>query len=165
MRNGDIALYILNLTARWGCFQLQAVNAVLRKKLTSIILLESDRVLEPVLMLWRAELSVTLSVLESRFPGYLVAILNYLYLLFTVAWWVDWLYRHAGNKEHIAHLWQQGHNSKFVILHEKGLKVLKCYSFVWVQRRQNCSPAASFANCVMTLYLLKVHLQTFFLYQ
>jgi hypothetical protein len=31
----------------------------------------------------------------------------------------------------------------------------------WVQRRHNCSPEASFANCVMTLYLLKVHLQTF----
>ena len=30
-----------------------------------------------------------------------------------------------------------------------------------MQRRHNCSPAASFANCVMTLYLLKVHLQTF----
>jgi hypothetical protein len=30
-----------------------------------------------------------------------------------------------------------------------------------VQRRHNCSPAASFANCFMTLYLLKVHLQTF----
>jgi len=30
-----------------------------------------------------------------------------------------------------------------------------------VQRRHNCSPAASFVNCVMTLYLLKVHLQTF----
>ena len=41
------------------------------------------------------------------------------------------------------------------------LKVLKCYNFLWVQRRHNCSPAASFANCVMTLYLLKVHLQTF----
>jgi len=27
--------------------------------------------------------------------------------------------------------------------------------------RTNCFPAASFANCVMTLYLLKVHLQTF----
>jgi len=25
----------------------------------------------------------------------------------------------------------------------------------------NCSPAVSFANCVMTLYLLQVHLQTF----
>jgi hypothetical protein len=44
---------------------------------------------------------------------------------------------------------------------EKFLKVLKCYSFLWVQRRHNCSPAASFANCVMTLYMLKVHLQTF----
>jgi hypothetical protein len=30
-----------------------------------------------------------------------------------------------------------------------------------VQRRHNCSPAASFTNCVMTLYLLNVHLQTF----
>ena len=52
------------------------------------------------------------------------------------------------------------HNSKFVIFQEKLLKVLKCYTFLWV-RRHNCSPAASFANCVMTLYLLKVHLQTF----
>jgi len=38
---------------------------------------------------------------------------------------------------------------------ERLLKVLKCYNFLWVQRRHNCSPAASFANCVMTLYLLK----------
>ena len=53
------------------------------------------------------------------------------------------------------------HNSKFVIFQEKPLKVLKCYNFLWVQRRHNCSPAASFANCVMTLKLLKVHLQTF----
>ena len=60
-----------------------------------------------------------------------------------------------------AHLRQQCHNSKFVIFQEKRLKVLKCYSFLWVQRRHNCSPAASFANCVITLYLLKVHLQTF----
>jgi hypothetical protein len=30
-----------------------------------------------------------------------------------------------------------------------------------VQRRHNCSQAASSANCAMTLYLLKVHLQTF----
>ena len=28
-------------------------------------------------------------------------------------------------------------------------------------RRQNCSPAASFTNCVMTLHLLKMHLLTF----
>ena len=41
------------------------------------------------------------------------------------------------------------------------LKGLKCYNFLWVQSRQNCFPAASFANYVMTLYLLKVHLQTF----
>jgi hypothetical protein len=35
------------------------------------------------------------------------------------------------------------------------------HNLLWVQRRHNCSPAASFANCVMTLYLLKVHLETF----
>ena len=56
---------------------------------------------------------------------------------------------------------QQCHNTKSVIFREKLLKVLKCYNFVWVQRRRTCSPAASFANCVMTLRLLKVHLQTF----
>jgi hypothetical protein len=56
---------------------------------------------------------------------------------------------------------QHCHNSKGVIFQEKFLKVLKCYNFLRVQRRHNCSSAASFANCVMTLYLLKVHLQTF----
>ena len=61
----------------------------------------------------------------------------------------------------VAHLRQQGNNSKFMIFQERLLKVLKCYNFLWVQRRHNCSPAASFANCVMTLYLLKVHMQTF----
>ena len=60
-----------------------------------------------------------------------------------------------------AHLPQQCHNPKSVIFQERLLKVLKCYNFLWVQRRHNCSPAASFANCDMTLYLLKVHLQTF----
>ena len=55
---------------------------------------------------------------------------------------------------------QECHNSKCLIFQERLLKVLKCYNFLWVQRRHNCSPAASFANCVMTLYLLKVHLQT-----
>ena len=52
-------------------------------------------------------------------------------------------------------------HSKFVIFQEKHLKVLKCYNFLWVQRRHNCSPAASFVNCVMALYLLKVHLEKF----
>ena len=61
----------------------------------------------------------------------------------------------------ICTLRQKCHTSKFVILQDKRLKLLKCYNFLWVQRRHNCSPAASFANCVMTLYLLKVHLQTF----
>ena len=58
----------------------------------------------------------------------------------------------AGHMAHTAHLRQECHNSKFVILQEKLLRVLKCY---------NCSPAVSLANCVMTLCLLKVHLQTF----
>jgi hypothetical protein len=61
----------------------------------------------------------------------------------------------------IAHLRHESHNSKFVIFQEKLSNVLKCYNFQWVQRRHNCSPAASFANCVMSLYLLTVHLQTF----
>ena len=52
------------------------------------------------------------------------------------------------------------------IFHGKSLKILKCYNFVRVQRRHNCSPAASFVNCVMTLYLLKKCIcRRFFLYQ
>ena len=47
------------------------------------------------------------------------------------------------------------------IFQEERLEVLKCFTFLWVQRRHNCSPVASFTNCVMTIYLLKVHLQTF----
>jgi len=39
-------------------------------------------------------------------------------------------------------------------------KGLKFYNFLWVQRRHDCSQAASFANCVITLNQLKVHLQT-----
>jgi len=62
---------------------------------------------------------------------------------------------------HVAHLWQQCHKSKCVIFQERLLKILKCYNFIRVQRWHNCSLAASFANCVMTLYLLKVHLKTF----
>ena len=65
------------------------------------------------------------------------------------------------NGEHIVHLRQECHNSKFVIFQEKLFKILKCYNFLWVQRRHNCCPAASFANCFLTLHLLKVHLQTF----
>ena len=64
-------------------------------------------------------------------------------------------------EEHVAHLRQHCHNSKFVIFQEKLLKGLKCCNVLWVQRPRSCSPAASFANCVMTLYLLKVYLQTF----
>ena len=61
----------------------------------------------------------------------------------------------------IAHTQQQCHNSKFAIFHAKLLKVLKCCNFLWARRRHDCSPAASSANCVMTLYLLKVHQQMF----
>ena len=63
--------------------------------------------------------------------------------------------------QHIARLRQEYHNSKSVIFQEKLLKVLKCYTFLGVQQRCNCSPAASFVYCVMTPHLLKVHLQTF----
>jgi hypothetical protein len=58
-------------------------------------------------------------------------------------------------------LQQQFHSWKCVIFQERLLKFLKCYNFLWVQRQHNCSPVASFANCVMTLYLLRLHLQTF----
>ena len=44
---------------------------------------------------------------------------------------------------------------KIWIFQEKRLKVLKCCNFLWVQRRHNCSPAASFTNCVMTFYYIK----------
>jgi len=50
---------------------------------------------------------------------------------------------------------QQCHNSKYVIFQVRFLNVLKCCNFLWVQRRHSCSPAASFTNCVMTLYLFK----------
>ena len=52
-------------------------------------------------------------------------------------------------------------NSKFVIFQKEHLKDLNCYTIMWVRQRNDCSPAANFANCVMTLYLLKVHLQMF----
>jgi len=50
--------------------------------------------------------------------------------------------------------------SQLKIFQAKRFKGLKCYTFLWVQLRHNCSPAASFTKCVMILYLLKVHLQT-----
>ena len=62
---------------------------------------------------------------------------------------------------HIVHLRQQCHNTKLVIFQEKGLNVLKCYTFLWAQRQHNCSPEASFTICFMTLYLLKVHLKMY----
>ena len=36
------------------------------------------------------------------------------------------------------------------------------YNYLWVQRRHNCSPAASFTNCIMTLHLLKSASGNFF---
>jgi hypothetical protein len=62
---------------------------------------------------------------------------------------------------YVAHLRQECHNSKLLFFQEKCLKGLKCYTFLWMQWRHNCSPVASFTNCVMSLYLFKVHLQTF----
>ena len=64
-------------------------------------------------------------------------------------------------RDHIAHLQQHCHNSKSVNFLERLLNVLKCYNFLWMQWRHNCCPVASFADCVTTLYLLKVHLQMF----
>ena len=74
-----------------------------------------------------------------------------------------WNRQSVPKRRHIAHLRQEYHNSKFVIFffQEKLLNTLKCCNFLWVRRRHNCSPAASFANCIMTLYLLQVDLQTF----
>jgi hypothetical protein len=80
-----------------------------------------------------------------------------------VPWDCKWHHSHInsiGNR-HITHLRQKCHNTKCVIFQKILLKDLKCYNFLLVQQRRNCSPAASFANCLMTLYLLKVHLQTF----
>jgi len=71
------------------------------------------------------------------------------------------LYSAKNKVTYFAHLRKQCHNSKFVIFQEKLLKVLKCYNFLWVQWQHNCSSVASFTNCNMTLYLLKVHLHTF----
>jgi len=47
-----------------------------------------------------------------------------------------------------------------VIFQDRLLKFLKCYDSMSATTT-NCSPAASFADCVMTPYLFKVHLQTF----
>jgi len=57
----------------------------------------------------------------------------------------------ASGRDHIAHLRQQCHNSKLVIFHKKCLTVLKCYTLLWVQRRHNCSPAASFTTALWHL--------------
>jgi len=43
----------------------------------------------------------------------------------------------------------------------ENFKSFRCYHILLVQRIHNCSSAASLTNCIMTLYLLKVHLQTF----
>ena len=76
-------------------------------------------------------------------------------------WWLLIVRCQGWTDQHITHLRQQCHISKCVIFQERLLKVLKCYNFLWVQRWHNCSSAASFANRVMTLCLLKTHLPTF----
>jgi len=48
----------------------------------------------------------------------------------------------------IAQLRQQCYNPKCAIFLVRILKVLKCYNFPWVQRRQNCSPAASLQTAI-----------------
>ena len=89
--------------------------------------------------------STTLSALPQEF-GWLKDCFMYAYIYIYI---------------YIAHLRQGCHKSKCVTFQEKLLKVVKCYKFLWVKRRHDCPPAASFANRVMTLNLLKVHLQTF----
>jgi len=48
-----------------------------------------------------------------------------------------------GAYQYITHLRQQCHNSKCVIFQERLLNVLKCYNFLWVQRRHICCSAAN----------------------
>jgi len=50
---------------------------------------------------------------------------------------------------------QQCHNSKLVIFQEKCLKVLKCNTFLWVQRRHSCSPAAAFKKLLYSTIPVK----------
>ena len=60
-------------------------------------------------------------------------------------------------RTHISHLRQRCHNSKFVIFQEKCLKVLKCYNFC--ERNDDTTALQRrVLQTVMTLYLLKVHL-------
>ena len=72
-----------------------------------------------------------------------------------------YIYIYTRERVFIAHMPQTVSQLKMCDPSGETCKGLKCYNFIWVQRRHNCSPAASFANCVMTLYLLKMHLQTF----
>jgi len=65
------------------------------------------------------------------------------------------------DEEYNVHLRQQCHNSRCVIFQEGHLKALKCYNFLCVKQWHNCSPAASFANCLVILCLLKVYLPKF----
>jgi len=74
-------------------------------------------------------------------------------------WYLDQLWSFSTNRSFPTTLSQLKICDFF--FQERLLKVLKCHNFLWVQRRHNLSPAASVANCVMKLYLLEVHLQTF----
>jgi hypothetical protein len=65
---------------------------------------------------------------------------------------------------HIAHLRKQCHNSKSVIFQEKCLKVLKVLFSAMNTSTQLLSSGEFCKLRYDTLYLLKVHLQTF-LYQ
>ena len=61
---------------------------------------------------------------------------------------------------HIAHLRQQRHISKSVILQDKLLKVWSAIIFYECNEDTTALQRRVFANCVMTLQLLKVRLQT-----
>jgi len=110
------------------------------------------------------------AIVENLFIlWYFLILSDYLYkwhVLYPVGYNPLWIYR-ARNKLNLIELFtyrtprRTVSQLKICDLQEKLLKVLKCYNFLWVQQQHNCSAEASFANCVMTLYLLKVHLQTF----
>jgi len=55
----------------------------------------------------------------------------------------------------IAHLSQQRHKSKFVILQEKPLKVLKCYNFLWVTKTTQLLSSSEFCKLLYDIIPVK----------
>jgi hypothetical protein len=64
-------------------------------------------------------------------------------------------------KAYIAHLRQECHNSKLVIIRRNFSRFWSAIIFYECNEDTTALQRRVFANCVMTLYLLKVHLQTF----